>query len=70
MNYKDNTVAKAGDDVVGVDAKGAEVRGRVVISHRYFAVASGGRLIGDLESKNFSVASVKITAPETEIAKK
>ena len=70
MNYKDNTTAKPGDEVVGVDAKGVEVRGKVIIAHRYFAVASGGRLIGDLDSVNFSLAPVEKAAPKTEASKK
>ncbi len=66
MNYKDNSSAQAGDMVSGTNKNGEIIKGTVVESHRYFLVASEGKLIGDLKSENFS--KVADPAPSVETA--
>ena len=68
MNYKDNSVASPGDLVVGTDKDGKPVKGRVVVAHRYFAVAADGKLIGELDSKNLSKAGETAKLVETPAA--
>ena len=68
MKYKDNSVASPGDLVVGTDKDGKPVKGRVVVAHRYFAVAADGKLIGELDSKNFSKAGEAVKLSETPVA--
>lgn len=62
MNYKDNSIAQPGDMVTGTDKDGKTITGKVVVAHRYFAVASENKLIGELDSKNFTKVSEPASA--------